>query len=179
MKETEIKPQHETTTLPVPKSPQQPAPWSTPGTWTITTVNGLEINGYLPEWAEDDPSETGVPQELLSARLAEVDHRNFFEGQMMPIVPDGADGADGAAREEEAVFEGSIDCTPYAADPKSRVPVVNIQVYPGYWLYALDPTGVTEIAAKLRSQADLLDMKVRPALAAARADWTTHHPPRT
>jgi hypothetical protein len=37
-----------------------PVPFSTPGRWTISTLNGLEVSGYLPDWAEDDPSEAHV-----------------------------------------------------------------------------------------------------------------------
>jgi anti-sigma regulatory factor (Ser/Thr protein kinase) len=152
--------------------PVQPAPWSTPGTWTITTVNGVQTSGYLPAWAEDDPSEVGVPLEMLGVRLADVSHRSFFEGQIIDVVAPDAHGK----AEEEAVFEASIDCTPYAEDPEPRVPVVDIHAYPEHWILGLDPAGVTEVAAKLRAQADRLDHEVRPALIAAREDWAAHHP---
>jgi hypothetical protein len=162
-----------TMTAPRPHT-DQPTPFSTPGSWTITTVNGVQTSGYLPAWAEDDPSEASVPLEMLSIRLADVSHRSFFEGQMMMVVAPDANGV----ADEEAVFEGSIDCNPYAEDPEARVPVVNIQVYLEHWILGLDPSGVTEVAAKLRAQADRLDHEVRPALIAARADWAAHHQPR-
>jgi hypothetical protein len=44
-------------------------------TWTIATTNGPVVSGYLPDWAEDDPSESGVPVAGLSARLDDVWHR--------------------------------------------------------------------------------------------------------
>jgi hypothetical protein len=143
-----------------------------PGTWTITTEAGSVSSGYLPAWAEDDPTEVRVPLHLLPLRLADISHRNFFEGQMMPVVAPDAQGE----AEEDAVFEGSIDCNPYDADPLLRVPVVNIQVCLDHWILGLDPDGLTEIAAKLRAQADLLDREVRPSLVAAREDWAAHHP---
>jgi hypothetical protein len=169
MKETDIHPQHSTT---VEERRKQPAPWSTPGKWTITTEGGSVTSGYLPAWAEDDPSEFDVPLHLLPIRLADVSHRNFFEGQMMAIVaPDARGEAD-----EDAVFEGSIDCNPYAEDPSQRVPVVNIQVCLEHWILGVDPKGLTEIASKLRAQADRLDEEVLPSLIAAREDWAARRP---
>ncbi len=172
MKETAIPPQQSTTVTEDCPPRKQPAPWSTPGKWTITTEGGSATSGYLPAWAEDDPSEVDVPLELVSARLSGMNHRSFFEGPMMPLtVPDVWGGV-----EEDAVFEGSIDCNPYDADPRLRVPVVNLQVCVGRWIAGLDPQGLAEIAAKLRTHADLLDEKARPALIAAREDWAAHHP---
>ncbi len=154
-----------------PARREQPPPWSTPGTWAITTTDGAVTFGYLPAWAEDDPTEIGVPTEELPQRLAQVDHRAFFEGPMVPVTaPDLWDGV-----EEDTVFEGSIDCNPYAPDPRLRIPVVNLQVSIGRYILGLDPDGLTAIAAKLRAHADLLDHKVRPALTAARQDWAAHH----
>lgn len=154
-----------------PARREQPPPWSTPGTWAIATTDGAVISGYLPAWAEDDPTETGVPVEELPQRLAEVNHRNFFEGPMLPLTaPDLWDGV-----EEDSVFEGSIDCNPYDPDPRLHVPVVNLQVSVGRYILGLNPDGLADIAAKLRAHADLLDHKVRPALIAARDDWAAHH----
>jgi anti-sigma regulatory factor (Ser/Thr protein kinase) len=153
-------------------APRRTPPWSTPGTWTITTADGSTTSGYLPAWAEDDPTEAGVPADELPSRLTQINHRSFFEGPTMPIVaPDLWDGI-----EEDAVFEGSIDCNPYDEDPRLRVPVVNLQVSPGRWIPALDPHSLAEVAAKLHAHADLLEAKVRPALVAARVDWAAHHP---
>ena len=79
--------------------------------------------------------------------------------------------------EEDAVFEGSIDCNPYDTDSGLRVPVVNLQVCVGRWILGLDPHGLAEVAAKLHAHADFLEAKVRPALVAAREDWAAHQPP--
>ena len=172
MKETTIPPQQSTTTPKNPSARKQPAPWSTPGKWTITTEGGPVISGYLPAWAEDDPSEVDVPPALLPARLADLNHRTFFEGAMMPLTTDPRGEA-----EEDAVFEGSIDCNPYDPHTRLRVPVVNIQVCRGHWILGLDPQALADIAAKLRAQADRLHNEVLPALIAAREDWAEHQPP--
>lgn len=34
-------------------------------TWTITTTAGDTVSGYLPGWAEQDPSRTGLRPERL------------------------------------------------------------------------------------------------------------------
>jgi anti-sigma regulatory factor (Ser/Thr protein kinase) len=150
---------------------EQPPPWSTPGTWTITTTDGTVSEGYLPEWAEDDPTEVDVPPEELGQRLAGVNHRTFFEGPLMPVTaPDLWDGP-----QDEPVLEGSIDCNPHDPDPRHRIPVVNLQLTEGRWLLRLDPQQLTEIATKLREHADLLDQKIRPTLVAARDDWAARH----
>lgn len=155
-----------------PAPREQPPPWSTPGTWTITTTEGNTVSGYLPTWAEDDPTEVDVPVDDLPQKLAQVNHRAFFEGPMLPVTaPDLWNGA-----EEDSVFEGSIDCNPYDPDPRLRVPVVNLQVSVGRWILGLAPEDLAGVAAKLRVHADLLDHKVRPALVAARADWAARHP---
>ena len=167
MKETDIKPQY-STTVPEDRTPRkQPAPWSTPGKWTIAAEGGSVTSGYLPAWAEDNPSEVDVPLDLLPTRLAGINRRNFFEGAMMLLTT--TETRDDA--EEDAVFEGSIDCNPYDADTRLRVPVVNIQVCLGRWILGLDPQGLAEITSKLRAQADRLHDEVLPALIAARDDW--------
>jgi hypothetical protein len=158
------------------KSPQpaeaveQPKPWSTPGSWTITTTSGFEASGYLPDWAEDDPSEAGMPLDLLAARLGGINHRSFFDGPMVPLTT--TNSRDDA--EEDVVFAGSIDCNPYDTDRRLRVPVVNIQVGPSHWILGLDPQELADVASKLRAQADLLRDEVLPALIAAREDWSAH-----
>jgi anti-sigma regulatory factor (Ser/Thr protein kinase) len=149
---------------------EQPPPWSTPGTWTITTTDGTVSEGYLPDWAEDDPTEIDVPVEELPQRLALINHRTFFEGPLMPVTaPDLWDGP-----QDEAVLEGSIDCNPHDPDPRKRMPVVNLQLAEGRWILGLTPHQLTEIATKLREHADLLDQKIRPALTAARENWIAH-----
>jgi len=170
--EIEINEQH------TPEAPQpagaveQPKPWNTPGSWTMTTTAGFTTTGYLPDWAEDDPSETAVPLDLLPSRLAGINHRTFFEGTMMPLTS--TEAKDDA--EEDAIFEGSIDCNPYDPDPRLRLPVVNIQVCLGHRILCLGPQELADIASQLRAQADRLHDEVLPALIAAREDWAAHQP---
>lgn len=171
-KESEINEQHTTQVQQPPGPVEQPRPWSTPGVWTLTTTAGFVASGYLPQWAEDDPSEAGVPQEELGTRLAGISHRGCFDGVIMMLSRESR----GPEPEEDAVFEGSIDCTPYADEPEPRVPVVNVQVCPGTWILGLDPKGLADVVGKLRSQADLLDRDVLPRLVAAREDWVAHQP---
>jgi hypothetical protein len=71
----------------VPHTPAvQPSPFSTPGLWTITAVDGTTAFGFLPSWAEDDPSETGVPLELFPVHLAHITHRTFHDGLMLHML---------------------------------------------------------------------------------------------
>jgi hypothetical protein len=139
-------------------------------TWTITTT-GPAITGHLPEWAEEDPSETGVPPDRLDIVLADICHYAEFSGQGMHVATDGGTGT------FAVVLGGSIECYPYAEHAAPRIPVVNLQIIDDYWINNLDPDHLTEITAKLRVQADYLDHEIRPALIAARADWATHHTP--
>lgn len=139
--------------------------------WTVTTVNGQDVIGYLPPWAEDDPSRTGVPVERLGKVLADVCHSARFSGQTVR-----------ASRTETdiVILGGSIDHHPYTDDPdlpvlSAGVPVAHLQIVDDHWVHDLDPWALGAIAAKLRAQADYLDHEVRPALTAARADWTAAH----
>ncbi|MEW1866452.1 hypothetical protein AB0399_39790 [Streptomyces sp. NPDC088194] len=174
LKETAINEEHPAQAPQPADAVEQPKPWSTPGSWTITTTSGFATSGYLPDWAEDDPSEAGVPLDQLPLRLGGINHRNFFEGPMMPLTA--TNSRDDA--EEDAVFAGSIDCNPYDTAIRLRVPVVNIQVSPGHWILGLEPQELADIASKLGAQADLLQDEVLPALIAAREDWSAHHPER-
>ncbi|MFC4034052.1 DUF6907 domain-containing protein [Streptomyces polygonati] len=144
------------------------------GTWTIATASGFTASGYLPAWATADPSETGVPLDLLQIRLADLNHYALFDGQPMQVRSPGCACAPGRVGESE-IFRGSVDCNPYAEDPEPSVPVANIAIIEDFWINGLDPDGVAEIAAKLRAQADRLDHDIRPQLLAARADWAAHH----
>ena len=142
------------------------------GTWRIGTTTGFVVEGYLPAWAEEDSSRTGVSPELLPARLADVGHWVQFEGQPMRVHDPAADGE---MVGNGQVFSGTIDCHPFAEYPEPRVPVANLAVAGDIWINDLDPDGLAEIATQLRAQADRLDHEVRPRLVAARADWAEHH----
>jgi hypothetical protein len=141
-----------------------------PQTWTITTTTGYKAAGYLPTWAEDDPSTVNVPPQHLATELADITHHQRFPGQLITVAL-----TDDGPAPETVILSGSIDCAPYSEDPTSRQPVANLQLIDDYWLINLDPDQLSTIATQLRTQADHLDHQVRPALIAARADWTAHH----
>ncbi|MFC4034479.1 DUF6907 domain-containing protein [Streptomyces polygonati] len=150
------------------------APASGGRRWTIATTPGFSATGYLPAWAEEDPSESGVPLDRLQIRLADINHWTRFDGQTMRVRSP-AFGGEGAQLGEAHIFRGSIDCNPYAEDPDPRVPVVNLAIIEDFWINDLDPADLADLAAKLRAQADRLDHEIRPQLIAARADWAEHH----
>ncbi|WP_333768737.1 DUF6907 domain-containing protein [Streptomyces sp. IBSBF 2435] len=143
-------------------------------TWTIATTTGDTVTGYLPTWADDDPTATDVPPDQLPVSLADVSHRADFDGQLLavhnPASPNGI--SEGT---EERVLCGVLVCDPYAESPDPRVPVVNVAIVDDYWINHLDPDGLAEVVAKLRAQADRLDHEIRPQLVAARADWAARH----
>jgi hypothetical protein len=147
------------------------------GTWAITTARGCTATGYLPPWAKEDPSETGVPHDRLSLRLADVSHYANFPGQLLPVSSPGCIPCAVPAGHQEEVLRGSLDCNPYDDDPGLRIPVANIEVVADHWLTGLGPDDLAGLAAKLRTQADRLDHEIRPALVAAREDWADHHAP--
>lgn len=140
-------------------------------TWAVVTSTGHTLAGYLPEWSEDDPSQTGVSLDRLDKVLADICHHADFSAQGMWVATDSGPGT------FTGILGGSIECYPYAEEPRARIPVVNLQIIDDYWINNLNPDRLTEITAKLRAQADYLDHEIRPALIAARADWATHHTP--
>lgn len=142
-------------------------------TWTITTDEGLSVTGHLPAWAEDDPSESGIPLDRLGTVLSDINHHLDTSGQLLRVRS--SPGASGPTDEEVPVFCGSIDCDPYSPDPHQRIPVFTFHLVDDHLITALDPEGVTALAAALRTQADILDHEVRPTLLAARDDWTRNN----
>jgi len=125
------------------------------------------MSGYLPGWAEDDPSSTGVPMGRLALELSDMTHEAFFGGQLMRVCPGGWDpGAD------TAVLGAVMQCRPFDVVP--AVPLVSVQLLDDFWVTDLDPTGVVDVAERFRSFADLLVHTVAPALTSARRDWAEH-----
>jgi hypothetical protein len=144
-------------------------------TWSIGTTGGITLAGYLPPWAEGDPSETGLPLEKLSIELSDLSHWQPFDGQPMRIHhPAYADGDGKAGESEEIVFNGNITCYPYSENLRERTPFANIHVVDAFWMNNLVPDEVASLAAKLRAQADYLEKSVVPALVTARNDWDAH-----
>ncbi len=142
-------------------------------TWQVSTTSGHTTTGYLPAWAEDDPSQTGVSVGRFGKVLADICHSAVFSGQSMRVATDGSTGMDAV------ILGGSIEFHPYTGNPEATVtsagvPVAHLQIIEDYWMHDLDPWALATIAAKLRTQADYLDHQIRPALQAARADWATN-----
>lgn len=139
--------------------------------WTITTTSGHTLTGYLPSWAEQDPSEEKVPIDHLAARLEDIHHFTDFGGPTLKLRRSGV--GEGEPFGEPVLF-GSIACIPYAEEPDPRIPTVSFNITTDCWIDHLDPKGVVDLADKLRAQADHLTHEVLPALVAARADWEAH-----
>jgi len=137
-------------------------------TWTITTVNGITATGYLPGWADDDPSRTAVAAADLYPEIEGIVHRAPFDGQVMRLAP-------GDNAKEAEIFGGAIVCIPDSDGPEPAEPYAEIHVVADVWFTSLDPDDLAAIAAALRAQADRLDHDIRPRLIAYRDDWTAHH----
>ena len=138
--------------------------------WAISTTNGETMTGYLPTWAQDDPSKSGVAPDQLAVELSGITHEATFGGQFMRVCPGAEDPG-----EDTAVLIALIQCAPFAGDgTEARPPLVNVQVLDDFWIMNLDPSGVLEVAATFRSFADLLVNTVAPSLSAAHAEWTEH-----
>lgn len=144
-------------------------PRSSGRTWTIATTSGYTATGYLPDWAEADPSQTDVPPDRLHIALADVTHQAVFGGQLMRV----ACGTTGQAA-DTAVLLGGIECRPFPEDSEPRAPVVAVQIVDDYWIRDLDPSGVLTVAGQFRAFADLLATQVAPALEEAVSEWAEY-----
>ncbi|WP_405592652.1 DUF6907 domain-containing protein [Streptomyces sp. NBC_01190] len=139
-------------------------------TWAITTTDGHTVSGYLPDWAQEDPSKTGVAPDRLPIELSDMTHEASFGGQLIRVCPAAEDPG-----EDSAVFTALMQCSPFVEDnPEARVPLVNIRIFEDFWITNLDPSGVVEAAERFRDFADLLTNKVAPELSAARSAWAEH-----
>jgi hypothetical protein len=138
-------------------------------TWTVSTTSGEVVRGYLPWWAEDDPSRTGVRPDRLHLHLAGIVHQADRGGLLVPV----AAGADPA--QVSGVLVVTIDCIPFTEAGDPDLPVVNVQIVDDWWIKGLDPAGVTDLGQRLRALGDRLTGAVAPELAAARADWAERH----
>lgn len=153
------------------RRPSEAAVQVPPGrSWTIATSDGYVTRGYLPGWAEEDPSRTGVRPAKLRNTLHDIIHRAQFDGQLIQVARGGY-----GPGEQAWVFAGAIECIPDPGDGTRPIPVVNIHLFDDYWLTGLGPNELSVFTAQLRAQADRLDHDVRPRLIAYRADWSTHH----
>jgi hypothetical protein len=148
----------------IPTSPVVPVPPG--GKWTITTVNGITASGYLPGWADNDPSRTDVSAADLHPEIEGIIHRAPFDGQAVQLLP-----VESGPGKEGEIFGGAIVCIPDSEGPEPAEPYVEIQIVGDAWFTGLGPDDVATVAAALRAQADRLDHDVRPRLIAYRNDW--------
>ncbi|WP_328463829.1 DUF6907 domain-containing protein [Streptomyces sp. NBC_00448] len=157
---------------PAPSAPSELRTDSGSRRWTLTTTDGHTLRGYLPPWAGVDPSEDDVPPSQLADVLTDIHHSRSFTGQTASVYT--ATGRASGPVEQE-ILSSTLDCTPNVEPPQPQMPVVNVHLCEESWITDLDPDGVAGVAAMLRAQADHLENEVRPALVAARRDWTSHH----
>lgn len=169
------------TTAPVPTQTETTEPntrgsgstQSQPPRWRIATTSGYSVNGYLPPWAEEDPSTDDAELEQLGVHMADIAHHASFPGRNLPVT-----GADGQPQHTE-VLACVLDCRPYAEDPTLRLPMVHLHVIDDFWVSDLDPDALSHIAEELHAQAVWLEAELRPRLIAARDDWAAHQSERT
>jgi hypothetical protein len=55
----------------------------------VTTTCGYVTDGYLPEWAEEDPATTGIPLSRPPIEPAEICQRAPFDGRLLRLAPGG------------------------------------------------------------------------------------------
>jgi hypothetical protein len=136
-----------------------------PETWTITTDSGPSATGYLPAWAEADPSADKVPLALFGSQLADLTHHKDFDGRIIRHVSSPGGTGDGV------VLVASISCTPYAEEPERRAPFATVSIIGDHFIDGLDPDGLAELITALEAQTGYLRSNVLPALEHARRDW--------
>jgi len=142
-------------------------------TWVLATTSGFTATGYLPGWAEEDPSKADVPLDRLPAELADIAHQGGVGGMVLPV-------SHAAGKAEEAwVLVVTIDCKPFPEDERSgpHVPVINIQIVDDCWIRDLDPAGAVALGEKLRALGELIMGPAAELLTAARHDWAEHNVP--
>ena len=138
------------------------------GIWAVTTTGGECVSGYLPGWADADPSRSGVLPERLHVALADVVLEADMGGLVLPVVH-----GQGPVR-DVGVLAVTMGCKPFGEDDEPRLPVVGVQVVEDFWIAGLDPEGVADLGQHLQSLGRHLLAAVAPKLAAARADWALH-----
>ena len=137
--------------------------------WVVATAGGEAVSGYLPGWAEQDPSTTDVAMGRLPAVLADITHHADMGGLVLPV------SRAQEPAQDAPVLAVSIQCKPFPDDGDPPIPVVNVQVTDDFWIRDLDPDAVTDLGQRLRTLAERLATTVAPALTAARTDWTHRH----
>jgi hypothetical protein len=138
--------------------------------WAISTTSGETVRGYLPAWAQHDPSRSGVDPHRLHIALADITHEADAVGMVLPV----AHGQEPA--EQAAVLAVTIVCKPFGDDDEPRAPVASVQIVEDNWIRDLTPDALEQFGQRLQALGDLLATTVAPALSVARADWARYHP---
>ncbi|WP_435178875.1 DUF6907 domain-containing protein [Actinacidiphila sp. bgisy145] len=175
-----------TTLLPKPTTPPperestmtpQP-PQHAPGTWTISTTEGITLTGHQPDWSMDNPSRTGITLDQAVGHLRE--HAHYAMLPVDPVLPPATlDLEINGTRYREStnlMFASQIACHPYAENPHQRVPTASLTIVEEWDFEGLAPTDLARFATQIRTQADYFETTVLPALTTAREDWTAHLP---
>jgi hypothetical protein len=145
-----------------------PAEGSVPR-WTLTTTDGQTRSGPLGSWAQEDPSESDLPPEVLHTRLEDLTLWRAFDGTQLPVFSTAF--KDSTTPVEYPVLSASLDCYPHEDDPAKRVPLLNIELAPECWIADLDPAALDAFLAAMREQLDVLEKAAGTALRAAREEW--------
>ncbi|WUF62428.1 hypothetical protein OG530_19135 [Streptomyces decoyicus] len=143
-------------------------------TWTLSVRGGGVFTGYLPPWADENPTETDVPAADLTFKLKDIAHQQYILGAPLNVfTPAGCTEEPGVY--EEHVLSGYMSVAPHSEDTREHAPAVSLQLVEDHWLQDLGPDELADVIAKLRQQADRL-AGVHAHLIQARADWATHAP---
>lgn len=141
-------------------------------TWTLSVKGGGTFTGYLPAWADENPTESDVPAEDLSFKLKDIMHSRCIQGVPLNVHTPSC-CADVAGVYGESLFSGHLSVTPHSVDPGEHLPTVSLQLVDDHWLQDLGPDELADVITKLRQQVDRL-ADVHAHLIQARADWATH-----
>jgi hypothetical protein len=140
------------------------------GEWTITTTDGETVRGYLPDWAQDDPSRSGVRPDRLHLALADIELETNLRGLILPV----AFGQ--APAEATPVLAVTIGCKPFGEDDEPRTPTARVQIVDDFWIDDLGPDDLADLGRQLRTLGDFLVTTAKSVLETARADWERHRP---
>ncbi|WP_335979911.1 DUF6907 domain-containing protein [Streptomyces sp. CA2R106] len=146
----------------------------TPGTWRLTATNGVTVSGYLPPWAYEDPSASGIDPDRLPVAACDVELFRYFDDLAGSLVGPG----DGAEEDDYVTPFAAITCHPCAereAPDRPVDPVLTVQVSDTEETVCADPGELAALIARLKAHTDYLDQHVRPTFTAIYQDWQTHH----
>lgn len=144
-------------------------------TWRITTTNGTTAYGYLPAWADDDPSETDLDPRALSLTLTDIVHHFPFTGLATPLVTQSDDDPD--ADDGIASYFCEIECHPHpdhARPDDPLTPVLLVQITQNHTTTCHEPAELAALIARLRAHTDFLAHDVLPAFRTIHEDWASH-----